>query len=275
MVTCPLLAGMGAVPASMAKAASEWIRPGWDQAHSTVAATMGPMPGCSSRSGRHDRTMARITFSCSAASAVKAWTRRAKVRSTVTVVRVSRFQEGVDPQCGGGAQHRGQLLVAEPRPDGFRGGDDEAEQLLLGGRGLDRGAAGGQQHGQGLTVPTVAWGAEPGPGEGFAGGADRVQRVGLRTVSARGPLRPVELDHDLLPLEQVTGQAGAVAAGALDGPSPQRGVAVGELHQPCVPVGVGRDGDLAEDGAGAGIDRGGGVGVDVGVYANDDVDDLP
>jgi len=37
-------AGMGATPASIANAASEWIRPGWDQAHNTVAATIGPTP---------------------------------------------------------------------------------------------------------------------------------------------------------------------------------------------------------------------------------------
>jgi hypothetical protein len=33
---------MGATPASIANAASEWMQPGWDQAHSTVAATIGP-----------------------------------------------------------------------------------------------------------------------------------------------------------------------------------------------------------------------------------------
>jgi hypothetical protein len=48
----PLFAGIGATPASMANAASEWIRPGWDQAHNTVAATIGPTPNASSRSGR-------------------------------------------------------------------------------------------------------------------------------------------------------------------------------------------------------------------------------
>ena len=35
---------MGAAPPSMAKAASLEKRPGWDQAHSTMAATIGPTP---------------------------------------------------------------------------------------------------------------------------------------------------------------------------------------------------------------------------------------
>ena len=56
VVTCPQLTGIGAAPASIAKAASEWMRPGWDQAHSTVAATIGPTPGWraarAARSGR-------------------------------------------------------------------------------------------------------------------------------------------------------------------------------------------------------------------------------
>ena len=33
---------MGAVPPSMAKAASVGQRPGWDQAHKMMAATIGP-----------------------------------------------------------------------------------------------------------------------------------------------------------------------------------------------------------------------------------------
>src|SRR4029453_15150931 len=40
----PLEAGMGAAPPSMAKAASLGQRPGWDQAHRTMAATIGPTP---------------------------------------------------------------------------------------------------------------------------------------------------------------------------------------------------------------------------------------
>jgi hypothetical protein len=47
----PLEAGIGAAPPSMAKAASLPQRPGWDQAHNTMAATIGPTPQRLSRSG--------------------------------------------------------------------------------------------------------------------------------------------------------------------------------------------------------------------------------
>ena len=46
---------------------------------------------------------------------------------------------GVHPQAGGGSEHRSELLTAEPGPDGFRRGDHQAEDLLLGfGGGMDR-----------------------------------------------------------------------------------------------------------------------------------------
>ena len=49
--TWPEDAGTGAAPASMAKAASERNRPGWDQLISSWAALMGPMPGWANRAG--------------------------------------------------------------------------------------------------------------------------------------------------------------------------------------------------------------------------------
>jgi hypothetical protein len=52
----PLEAGIGAAPPSMAKAASLPQRPGWDQAHKTMAATIGPTPHGVSSSGRQART---------------------------------------------------------------------------------------------------------------------------------------------------------------------------------------------------------------------------
>jgi hypothetical protein len=85
---------MGATPASIANAASEWIRPGWDQAHNTVAATIGPTPNSSSRSGRQLRMMARIAFCSSRASFSIECARRAKVRSATTVLVVSTSHDG-------------------------------------------------------------------------------------------------------------------------------------------------------------------------------------
>jgi hypothetical protein len=93
LVTCPLLAGIGATPASIANAASEWIRARCHQAHGTVAAKIGPAPNSSSGSGREDRTMIRIAFCSSRASFSIACARRAKVRSATTVLVVSVSQE--------------------------------------------------------------------------------------------------------------------------------------------------------------------------------------
>jgi hypothetical protein len=65
------------------------MRPGWDQAHNTVAATIGPTPNSSSRSGRQPRMMAIMAFCSSRASFNIVCARRAKVRSATTVVVVS------------------------------------------------------------------------------------------------------------------------------------------------------------------------------------------
>ena len=69
-------------------------------------------------------------------------------------------------------------------------------------------------------------------------------------------------------------QAGAVATGALDRPGPQRGVVVGELHELGIALGCRLHRDLVEDTTGRGVDHGRGVGVDVGVDADDDIDHL-
>ena len=63
-VVWPEEAGIGATPASRAKAASERTRPLWDQLTISWAATIGPTPGSSSNPGASARTWARI--SCSA-----------------------------------------------------------------------------------------------------------------------------------------------------------------------------------------------------------------
>jgi hypothetical protein len=84
-----LEAGMGAAPASMAKAASLAQRPGWDQAHSTMAATIGPTPQRPSRSGRQARTRVVMARVWSAISAFRSWMRRATVRKLAAVALVS------------------------------------------------------------------------------------------------------------------------------------------------------------------------------------------
>ena len=83
---------MGAAPPSMAKAASERQRPAWDQAHSTDAAMMGPIPGRVSRSGRQAWTRVVMARVCWAVSWSRRWMRRARAwrLAAVAVVSVSQ-----------------------------------------------------------------------------------------------------------------------------------------------------------------------------------------
>ena len=69
-------------------------------------------------------------------------------------------------------------------------------------------------------------------------------------------------------------QASTVAACALDRPGPQCRLVVRELHQFGITLGCRLDGDLVEDTTSRGVHRGRGVGMDVGVDADDDIDHL-
>jgi hypothetical protein len=157
--------------------------------------------------------------------------------------------------------------------DGFGCGDHETEDLQLGiGGGVDRGAASGQQHGQCLAFASAAGTSQARSAHRLACGSDRVERVGLRPVAARGTLWAVQLDDDLRTRLQVSGQPGAVAAGPFDRPRPQRRVVVSELHELGIALGCRLDGDLRQDATGRGVQGRRGVGVDVGVDADDDID---
>ena len=174
-----------------------------------------------------------------------------------------------------GVEHRGKLLAAEPGTDGFGCCDDQAEDLLLGlGGGIDRGAASSQKHRQGLAFTPGAGSSQPRSSHRLTRGADRIERIRLRPVAARGPLRAIQLDDDLRALQQVTTQTGAVTSGPLDRPGPQRRVVVGELHQLGITLGCFLDGDLVENTTSRGVHHGRGVGMDVGVDADDDIDHL-
>ena len=116
--------------------------------------------------------------------------------------------------------------------------------------------------------------SQPRPGHRFTRSADRIERIGLRAVATRSPLRAIQLDDDLRGLQQVTTKAGAVTTGPLDRPSPQHRVVVGELHQLGIALGCRLDGDLVEDTTSRSINHGRGVGMDVGVDADDDIDHL-
>src|SRR4051794_9742051 len=69
-------------------------------------------------------------------------------------------------------------------------------------------------------------------------------------------------------------QPSTVAAGSLDRPGPQGGVPVRELDEFRVALGCRIDGDLVEYTTSRGDDHGCGVGMDVGVDADDDIDHL-
>jgi len=71
-----------------------------------------------------------------------------------------------------------------------------------------------------------------------------------------GSLGSVELDHDLVEVCQMPGQASAMATGPFDRPGPQHSVFAGELHQLDVALSRGFYGDLAEYATGARIDSG-------------------
>jgi hypothetical protein len=109
-------------------------------------------------------------------------------------------------------------------------------------------------------------------GQGVPGSADGVDRVGLRAGLARGSGGAVELDDELILLGKVSGQPGAVASRALHRPGPQRPVGLGEPQQCLIASGVGRHGRLGQHRAGGRGDDRGGVGVFVGVDADDDLD---
>jgi len=74
-----------------------------------------------------------------------------------------------------------------------------------------RAAPRGQQHPQGLLMPTPARTGQPLMAERLASGPDSVQRVGLGAGPAWGPLGPAHLDHPLPALQKEAAQAGAIA----------------------------------------------------------------
>ena len=72
----------------------------------------------------------------------------------------------------------------------------------------------------------------------------------------------------------MTTQTGAVTAGPLDRPRPQRRMAVLELHQLGIALSARLDSDLVEDTTRPSINHSRSVGIDVGVDADDDIDHL-
>ena len=202
---------------------------------------------------------------------------------------------GQRPTSGGPQGHdRGGLLGAEAARDAQGGAraqqlaEGRATQPLAQGLGRachqsvqrkDRAGAevhglgtGGQQYANGFTLPTSARVADAFAGEDLASGPQGVDLVALGSGPSGGPLRPVDLDDPLAPVEQGRGKAGAEAAGALDRPEAAV-MSLSESDEPAVSLRVRRHGDVVEHRT-VGADGGGGVAVLVRVDADDDIDSL-
>jgi hypothetical protein len=148
-------------------------------------------------------------------------------------------------------------------------------ELALGvGGGLDRRAACRQPHRQRRPLASRSGLGELVTTQRLAGGPGGIQRVGLGAVASGGPLGPVQL-HDLLGVRaQEPGQAGTIAAGALDRPHPPTLLPIGQPQQLLVAGRGGRHGGLLEHGAANCLNNRGGVGVLVGVDPDDELDEV-
>ena len=162
-------------------------------------------------------------------------------------------------------------VPGEPGPQVIGAGHDQGPGLVDRLGAFSRGAAlGDHQRADRLdrAVPALRRAAGPAGLRG-AGGADGVERVGLALPAAVLPVGAVHLDDPDAGGGDVPGQAGAVAAGALDadqahGPEPA---------QPAQQAGVaGRGGRelLDAEQPADGIERSGDVHVGVGVHAAGD-----
>src|SRR3954453_5772579 len=112
----------------------------------------------------------------------------------------------------------------------------------------------------------------PNRGRAIASRAARIASSGSDFAPLRRAARngAVQLDDDLRDLQPVPAQGSTVAAGPLDRPGPQCRVVVRELHQ----FGCRLDGDLLGETPSRGVHHGRGVGMDVGVDADDDIGHL-
>ena len=117
---------------------------------------------------------------------------------------------------------------AKPTTEHVGGGYHQGVQLPLGvGGGLNRRAACRQPHRQRRSLPSGSWLGELVTTKRFARCPGGIDRVGLGAVAAGGALGPIQLHHLLGVGVQEPGQAGAVAAGALDRPHPLARLLVG------------------------------------------------
>ena len=141
--------------------------------------------------------------------------------------------------AGGDLDHLGQLASAQPGPQVLGGGDDQARTAAAARRWRRPPRSGGRRAAPTAPAgPRRRGGARASGGPGLHGRRGPRRRGRTSRHGATGPVGPVELEDDHLAAVQVPGQAGAVTAGALDGPHPQRPCRVGEVDQVLVATGV-------------------------------------
>jgi hypothetical protein len=102
-----------------------------------------------------------------------------------------------------------------------------------------------------------------------AGGGLSIDRVGLATLAAEPPVRPVDLNDLDAVVEQVPGQAGAVAAGAFHPDQVKAPVASQPAVQLLVAAAISSELAIAQQPALL-VDDGSVVGAAVGVHAADE-----
>ena len=187
--------------------------------------------------------------------------------------RGARASGGQRPQPGAPVELLVGGAAAQLLAQRFRCVDDQRLELPDGlGAGDDGALPGGEQDPHRFAVAAGPRRGQMVAGQGFAGGADGVEVVGLGAVASSWSGWPVDLDDPFTALEQVGGEPGAETAGALDRPDSTAGrVFVGERDDPPIAHRVGRALLVGHHRAGRGDHRGG-VGVAVGVDADDVVD---
>jgi hypothetical protein len=131
---------------------------------------------------------------------------------------------GRDPQAGAAFDLPVDVVPAELIAKRGRCADDERLQVHHGpGARTDGTLTGGQQRSDGFAGAAPAGLGQMLSGERFASSPVGVEDVGLGTVAAGEPLQAVDLNHPLALFEQMRGQRGAEAVGALDRPTRRLG----------------------------------------------------
>ena len=255
---------MGATPASIAKAASERIRPAWDQALRMRRRGDDPDAGLGEELGSlllHDDLERRLQIGRLGLAGEGPPSRGAQGRDRRALLERLR---GTNAQPRTAEDQRVGAQVAQPAAEGL--GCVDHERLERGDRPcpLDhRSLARHEQHAQGLAAATSPWLGEVLARERLAGSADRVELVALGAVATGGSPGAVDLDDPLALLEQIGREPGTEAARALDGPDPPvRGATASEGQDALGADGVGRHRQVSRGTTGRGHDRGG-VGVEL------------